>query len=93
MIALATANNFLNLKDDSDGPAGVYRAEKSVLGSKFVCEANFKDDSHVDITVSVKGLIHVDIKCKDEEYTIDGDNIDIPGFSDKKDCLGKVLHD
>lgn len=73
------------LRGEVSTPSGVYSGSKTVLG-KSVNILVTVGPSHV-LSFKISGAASVN--CPSENYSMNGNEIEIPGASDKNDCLGK----
>jgi len=75
-----------------DVPIGFYRGQKTIL--TYVVNANmqFEQPESCGIQIVIDAA-HVNITCTDEEYTMNGNSIELTHVNDEGDCLHDQMKD
>lgn len=87
LLLLSVVSINANLRGVSTTPTGVYAGSKTVMGKTVDVEVSVTTSSLLSFQIS--GVAHVN--CPSEKYSMNGNNIMIPGANQKGDCLGDAL--
>ena len=86
LLGLTGVSNA-NLRGGAATPTGTYMGSKTVIGQTVELSVSVVDTNVLSFQIS--GAAKVD--CPSEKFNMDGDDIVIPGATQKGDCLGDAL--
>merc|ERR1712060_346065 len=75
-----------------DVPIGFYKGQKTIL--KYVVNANMRFEQPESCGISIViAAANVNITCTDEEYTMNGNSIELTHVNEEGDCLHDQMKD